>query len=100
MPDHHHQHDMTDIELALDAPFIRVLIAAHRAGAGIRSMARCFGMSKSTVARLLEQIKQLEKLQLVLSQLGQADANSPAGSIDDQSDLSQMGHNKGPPLER
>ena len=63
MPDNHESEiSVTRIE--------RVLVNARRHGASIRSLAKCFGMSKSAMGRWVQMIE--------ASHLGQHDENSPA----------------------
>jgi transposase-like protein len=56
--------------------FIRVVTIARRQGASIRSLAKCFNMSKSTMGRWVQMIE--------AANLGQHGENSPAISTSTQ----------------
>ena len=55
----------------LDA-FIRVVLLARRKGATIRTLARCYGVSKSTMGRYVQAFEMIEA-----SHLGQDGESSP-----------------------
>jgi hypothetical protein len=59
-------------EDAMTERFIRIVTMAHRQGASIRVLAKCFNMSKSTMGRIVQMIE--------AANLGQHGENSPANS--------------------
>ncbi len=62
----------------------RIVLAARRAGASVRTLAKVCGCGKSTMARLLPQLE-------LLSQMGQLGPRSTAETGLSVDDLSQMG---------
>jgi AraC-like DNA-binding protein len=67
--------NLAEEEDAHDDRFIRIVTMARRQGASIRSLAKCFNVSKSTMGRLVQMIETLEA-----SHLGQRSDNSLANS--------------------
>lgn len=73
--------------------FARVVTLARKQGVTVRELAKCFGMSKSTMGRYMQMIDAIEALGIDVKDLGQSDENSPAISTADQSPSVPSGTN-------
>jgi transposase len=66
--------------------FIRIMVLLRREGASVRTMARLFGCSKSTMHRMVRDLERIAPR--VLSQMGRDGGENAGGN---EASLSQMG---------